>query len=566
MIRLPEKNKRFIQSNQSDVLGNIWSSYNLDLTDNIGRIRVGRKMVLSTSSENIAGASHQSNLGVPSSFVFYGGSGGAQNKWYALGSGRVFVGDDNANSPFVQDTADSTPTGLNSDSDASNFNGSLYVLGDAVYKLSSGGSWSSPSALAGFGGSSTVYNERLYFKHLGSRVISMNTSDTVATSGNHTLLLFPTIENEISSVESGSNRIWVATVNRTRRPGRVYEWDGVTENTVNKAIELDSMGALSLIIRDDVPWIMTTDGVLASYNGVRFIEQARLPINPEKYLISPLGGSPSVWLHHNGMTIVDGKINILINNENIDNTVQENLPSGIWEYDERIGLYHKHSLSFTNNGGQNRISQTGALEVAKNTSGTDGSMLAGARIFTDATNRTYGVWYKNSLDTLAKSGYLVSTKIESGGVEDIWQKIWSKHKIGQNDEIVVKYRVSEDDAEEFSITWTDDNIFTSTGNLSGIEVGDEVEVMQGQGGISHITAISESGGTYTVTVDEEISGITGTAKVRIQKWKKLGVMTASQLEELPIGEASTWIQIKILMKFTGNKEVEELIIVNQNRK
>jgi hypothetical protein len=92
-----------------------------------------------------------------------------------------------------------------------------------------------------------------------------------------------------------------------------------------------------------------------------------------------------------------------------------------------------------------------------------------------------------------------------------------------------------------------------------------VEVIQGVGSgkCSHITAISHGSGVYIVTVDETYTGATGTSKARLMKWKKCGIVQdVKDIADIPIGETSGWIQLKVWMSWTGANELNELAIIN----
>jgi len=98
--------------------------------------------------------------------------------------------------------------------------------------------------------------------------------------------------------------------------------------------------------------------------------------------------------------------------------------------------------------------------------------------------------------------------------------------------------------------------------LSTFAVGDEVEVTRGTGGgqIEHITAISYSNPTYTVTLENAVTGATGTASARFQKWKKIGTASNQTIDfsGFPIEKPSNWIQLKVVMYFTGKDELNEV--------
>ena len=92
--------------------------------------------------------------------------------------------------------------------------------------------------------------------------------------------------------------------------------------------------------------------------------------------------------------------------------------------------------------------------------------------------------------------------------------------------------------------------------------------MSGDGGgfLAHVTSISVDGGTYTVGLDETITGATTrTAKCRMDKWIKAGTVDINSQPEdvpfIPVGSVSSKIQYKLYM--VGNIELEELISVSE---
>ena len=106
------------------------------------------------------------------------------------------------------------------------------------------------------------------------------------------------------------------------------------------------------------------------------------------------------WLQQKNNTIL-----IAINNNNSNDTITENLPSGVWELDlDTNNLTHKHSFTLNAFGtstsidfGQNRISRIGALKL--NTLGRCSSVgrstiFVGAEYFTTATVTKSAIFYR----------------------------------------------------------------------------------------------------------------------------------------------------------------------------
>lgn len=588
MIKIPQ-NSQFIQSNQSDVLGSLVGSFNLDLTTNLAKTRVTRTIRTTNQTTNTDLTSYAVGFK-----IFNNGS--STRIWTVAGS-KVHSSPSaiSPNSQFSADTTTSSPVTCNSTaSDIEVFNGALYVTtydgaGDKLVK-NTGSLWTVNGT--GLGAQSathmmTVYASRLYMIGNGPRTIySMNTSDVIATSGSNTLTLESNYR--ITFLRSSSNRIWIGTIASSGK-GYVYEWDG-TSSQATRSYRLEAQGALACVIKDDVPWIMDTNGRLCVYSNGTFVEAARLPVN-NKYLLNATNTVNDRFIHPNGMTLSEGRINLLIRNTNGDSasSIEEYCPSGVWEYDSQIGLYHKLSLSYTwkdtntiTDYGQNRVSGVGAIADMKltNSSGNStGNIIIGATVYKDASSTDAGVWTNDTFDAVTGStgekatqgfGYFVTTKIDASKVEDMWQKAYVFHEkfLTTSDKIVVKYRLEQEPATAASITWVNTNTFTTFTDVSDYVEGDEVEITQGTGGgfCAHITNIQAGAGpSYIVTLDETFTGVTtGTAKARFQKWRKAGVIQdAETFDGVPIGESSDWIQLKVGMLSTGKNEIRKLGLVNE---
>lgn len=577
MIRYP-LNKKYSQTNRSDVLGNIAWSWNIDPQSRLGKLRASPRTLL------LANTAVDSDLtDIPVGFKAYA------TKIYTVAGGKVHVAGsaDTLNVTFGAVGTSGAPTNQcsSSVSDLEIFNDCLYVTTTGhTYKLS-GSTWS--DFAIGAGSSSpkmlTTYADKLYQSDLPNKIYSITTADTPTLA----LTLGNTIA--VTVMRSAANRIWIGTLNRSTGSqsygkGYVYSWDGAAAQP-SASYRLEAQGCLAMVIKDDIPWIMDTNGRLMYWSGGNFLEAARLPLD-DKYLAGSLNQSNDRWIHPNGMTIVNGKINILINNQLFDGNTPHNIleqcPSGVWEFDPNIGLYHKFSVGYTPRAsttvtdyGQNRLSKVGAIADMK-LMGADatpnGQLILGANYYTDATTTTSGIFMDDTNDTAQKAAYFVTSKFESPNVTDEWVKIWMKYRkfLNSADEIVVKYRSTEVDPTEMTITWTSTTTFTTTdANMANYAVGDEVEITQGKGSglCSHITAISLNTGTYTITVDETYTGATsGTAKARLQKWIKAGSITGQTKNywEIPLSMgSSTWIQLKICLLFTGKDEFEEFLLVNK---
>jgi hypothetical protein len=205
-----------------------------------------------------------------------------------------------------------------------------------------------------------------------------------------------------------------------------------------------------------------------------------------------------------------------------------------------------------------------------------------------ARSGTYGHAICTCLKNTENRGYVVTSVIRSQQLQDDWQKIFIKHSqlTGEFDKIAVKYRTQiarplvqylyNDANYTGAITWTDSDTFTTTDTqFADVLAGDEVEVVQGAGSgyLLHVSSISETGGTYTVNLDEAVKNISAsdTGRVVVSRWTKLTTLDATTPQnndgysELPLAVRSKSIQFKIELR-GEDVEIEEILIAQKTIK
>lgn len=604
MIQIP-KDRKWIQTNSSDVLGNLFSTFGVDLSWNKGMMRSGDATFLNVNSADLVGlqcavgfrsfTSIGINGGNQAIFAVAGGiTGGTGNVYYTSGTGVP-------STTFIQDATSGTPTICTADvSDMELFGTNLYVSGGGkVFELTAGGTWNNYDITGDTGNGTDVhmlasYANRLYVTALQTKIFSAALSGTTlgawaVPTAQYSIDLGGGIQNLITFIRASSNRIWIGTLNAYGGKGYVYEWDG-SSSQVTKSYRLDSSGALACVIKGDIPYIMNTNGEIQVWNGGTFkdLDDAKVGISGQlnrvrgSLFYNPLNVVNNRFIHPNGMTLVDGNINILVNTVNNTNTGETDTsnPAGVWEYLPDVGLYHKYGLTYTHSGdsspftdaGQIKLARVGAISemnipsaaVARN-----GTWLAGAQYYTNATATRYGIWYDDLNKTAQTPGYFVTTRIYSPNVTEIWQKLFLifRRFYDSNEKIIVKYRTIDADPLEGTITWTGTSSFNTSAAISGYAVGDEVEIIQGIGsGLpSHITAIQTTDSGYMVTVDQVYTGASNqTAIAWFQKWTKIASITDTTIDfkEILIGKQSAWIKFKVWFNFLRYDEIESLLIAN----
>ncbi len=591
----PSKEIGYLQTNRSKFLGSIWSSFNLDFQTDLGVMKIAQKLVTNTTSSDDA------DLGIPSAFEYF------DTLWFTIGGTRIFKNSDiNVTSAFTEDASTGFQTTYNVlYSDLAIFDARLWsttttTLYSKVADGTGTGTWTNRGSLGNSQSHKLTYFKkfnRLYVINTNTTISSIDTANVLATTGDYSLDLSTSVGKAVTMVAT-SNYIYISTIRDSSTSssygtqGTILQWDGISAQASNEYI-LPTAGVLAMTVLDDIPYAIDGEGRILKFTGTSFEEISRLPIDRTLLIGSIFNVSTGRFVHVNGFQATkNNTLLIAINNLNYDtgSTINENLPSGIWEVDLATGnCTHRHSFtlkslssSTVTDYGQNRINGIGAIKIntlASNSSSGRGTLLAGASYFTDATTVKYGIFVdspaKPTTDTEGqKKGIFVATWFTSDEVASAWDEIWATFRQFQSstDSVVFKYRIKEETPIEATITWTSTTTFTTTTDVTAYwtsGIGGEVEIIQGtgSGSCTHITSIVNNAGTYTVTLEEAVTGVTGTAKARFQKWIKIFPKDTQSTEttwsQYTIGTDSTpRIQIKGCLTWTGDGEFYKFILNN----
>jgi len=596
--QFPDPNQKFrwYQANTGDssVSGNIWSSKNLDLVTNRGVMRLGGRMI---SGETTTTDSTITSVPISITSAF--------GDYYMIAGGRIFKTSGlDPDSAWSEDTGSGYKTNYDDeDSDLAVFDGQLWASNpDGWYsKTAASGSWTQITASPGSGITKYFKKlERLYIVQFDG-VESVDDAGAFVNSGDYTIKLTSDNVFNVSSLEASTDSLWIAASNADNDLERasIFRWDGISPQA-EEIYLMNSNKVYAMTVLNDVPYCFDNHGVLSKFTGSAFEEVGRVPMfNGSGANDFPVGSqqqtvAASMAMHFNGMsTTKNGTILCLFRNlrEDANDTIPENSPSGIWEWSPEFGFVHRYGFTYTTRDtttvtdwGQNRVGYVGAIwsaDSAENAANRNGVILAGVELWTNATTKgLFGIYYDDYRNFAQKKGYFVTTWIDSEQIQDKWERIWSSYKkfTDSSDAIVLKYRTDEVASIEATITWVDTTSFTTTtdvsayanGEMGNAAQGGEVEITRGIGSglCAHITNISESGGTYTVTIDEVATGATTTtATARFQKWIKINPTqaqdTVQEFSQGAIGANSTSIQIKCCMTFTGTtKELQKLALVS----
>lgn len=601
MINIPGSNKRFIQPNNSDTEGILYATKGLDFDANVGNIQVGSRMLVNTSTTD------QANLqSYPVAFRVFDDGGGVMQIYAACGksegggNGAVYKGGSSPDVAFTEMTSGTVPNTIDSwTSDMELFNGELWVTGNgsnAWYRNTSA-TWTAiatGSSYNGYPRPLCKFGSRIYTVIDGYKIVSSSSGHDFTTGTFKTdIAQFASqaaVNEIITFLRVAQGKLWIGTTNIAGGRGRVIAWDGATDAETGKTnYYLESAGALSCVVHNDTPYIVDSNGDFRVFNSATFTKLTSFYKKNNKQFNSSVFTANRRFIHPNGMATINGKIHILVdlmNGETTNHTGTQDIsnPSGVYVYDEATrSLRHKYPFGLTKSVdtitdyGAFRIARSGALmELPANedypANTLNGQMIAGISVYTDATNSKGAIYYDDTNDTLKKSGYFITPKIDAGAdklsILDTFQKAYIFHEpfLNASDKMVIKYRTVEDIPTEGAITWIDTTTFTCASDLSDYIVGDEVEILQGIGAglCSHITMITPSDVGYIVQVDETHTGATGTARARFMKWKKAGVIQdVKSFDHVKIDKTGSWIQLKVFMLWTGKNEFAKMVIMNQ---
>lgn len=581
-FQVPTEEKKWIQSNKSDVFGNLWATWNMDFDTIQGKVRVAPRLRINTDEGDDA------DLGLP--YAFVRSSADNTDRWWALCGGVLFkTTGTNPSAAFTQDAiANSPTTAAVSTSDMVEFNGKLYVsLSTDIAEMESGtwtvSWWRGTLAQAALTASIShafhvTKKTNLLLISNGNVVHVVTTAETVSASR----IVLPT-EFRIEWIRSSDNGTWIGANNLVSRQAEAFFWDESAEN-YNSSYKLKSDVTFAGIIKDGLPYTVNGEAQLLRFSGAGFDEVAVFPVfgQQDLKLSNVTTGSIPTNIHRNGMAVIENKIHILVSSiiNNADARFMPNFPTGVWNFDEERGLTHKYSVSQYDGTeidyGSMHLVEVGALVP---TNKQQGLFLAGADVFTNATLDTNAILFRDATDAIVKRGHFVTSVFEASAFEDVFQDLLVTFKRfrNANDRIIVKYRTIKNinfPNNGNTGTWSDTDTFTSTDGLSAVAAGDEIMIVRGRGAgtTAHVDTITFSSPTYTVNLTETIANASGTFIFNVDDWTRCATISTQSIERqgFNLDVAGTFLQLKVELRSaagtarTGDSpELEKIVVTNK---
>jgi len=412
---------------------------------------------------------------------------------------------------------------------------------------------------------------------------------------------------EITWLMSDNVRVYIGTRNITGGQAKMFIWDGTSssytsEHTIEYPISVWG------VIRDGEIYQITGDGSLQKFDGLGFDEVASLASHNNKdlcinYADGLVMGSPSsLAVSENGIYVAINNVFYDARSASSSRASDPAMSLGIYEYIEGVGLYHKYAPNYSTSstspvdfgqtgtsGGTNhallnleRSDIAGSISLNQYAV-TGGDVIMGARLEGDSTTSSFYV--ACAATTGRNIGYLTTKKIYPDSVDEIFSKVIIKYRncFSANSSIKMKYRTKQRQGLPMNtqnITWTGTSVYTSTNaGHQYVLAGDEFQLANGRnaGKITTISSITESAGTYTVTLTDAIrdgSSSTTSGYSMIDYWESIpnGTLTgsagASGQWEVSIPHKNQGAFLELHFTLDGDEQItidEVVVVTTTNR-
>lgn len=575
--KIPNQNGQIRQLNLNDTAGEILVSRNLDLRTVIGKAKLARPLKQVATATQIGNSLIQG-------FASTGTSSQA-NELYAITDSVLYSSDN----PFTSWASESTTP--QAAEDCCVFQGQMIISTDddldafnfiSTYTSDWWTARSNPS-LTTNNPASTVPRVIDTARVGAETLVVLDGSNVYGYVGGITSGAVTSVTMDLDSsltaccFKAGIRSGWIGTYTKKAEQAYVIQWDCASTN-YTQAFPVGSKAVLAIELVDDVPLIVTERGEIKMFNNAGFTTVAQFPFATKATFVDQATNPNNVNrpIHPKGMRRMGNTVYIQTNFRNADGSsvfFDDKSHNGIWALDLTT-----YSLTHLASQGNEVLFDGQGASPLMVIDDYNGRLFVGGDRMNALTSSEEGIWMEDLSNSTTNYGYFVTTEINASDVKDVFDYLSIKALLGTDDEIKVKYRTSNDTSLPINIsdaTWTgvNENQFTSTDtDLATIKTRydaghrDEIEVLAGQsaGRLAHITNITYSNPTYTVTIDEQI-GVDGeTSYIRFDNWKlidKTMTQTDGNVQRFGIGVPASFAQFKIALSGkAGRPEIREILI------
>jgi hypothetical protein len=324
--------RQWKQANNSDLYGNI------SVTKNINFDKEGY-LSLSNSSRAAMHSSIDADFDVPAVILY------SENYEYFVETWDApFKTDYQILSSYPTQITDSGVPDGDLQSDAVLSNSTMVVTQDTdvdFYDIV-GNSWTDTNISLTDSGQHAVEN----FLSLNAiaiadiNTVKLYSSPLTATPVLITTLTIPS-DFEITKTVYYNQNLYIGTRHKYGGHAFMFVWNG-QGSAYQQAYETDSNIIFSLCVHQGGVVALTGQGELLRFNGGGFTQLDAFPIY---YTDMSLTDNSNIGLYKNIMKSNGDVLYILFNNRENDAKKLTNQPDGVWCYDDKVGLYHRYSLS-----------------------------------------------------------------------------------------------------------------------------------------------------------------------------------------------------------------------------
>lgn len=567
--KIPNSQGQIRQNNRSETFGELLETFNIDLNKKFGKINTSKKLLKVLDEDTDLGSDNVEALTI------------YDDDYYLATDSDLFTcagTDDPTDSSNWSEVTEIT-SALSTKTDLAVFGGLLL--------MTSGGnifSWDGATFDNDWdnGKISSISDASQMYVHRGGQETLFVLDENVvryynATAGTKTI----TLQDDLTAtcVTGGVNAVWVGTQSSSGSNAYVYEIytgevlnvtdeNGVVVDTIpvaRNAYKVEGTTVMSIEVVDNIPHIVTEKGNLQAFNGAGFSTVTSFPFANTTETISKNA------VHPKGMKLHNDSLFINIATERRATTLTDyvpDCPSGVWEYNRITGQLN-HRFGFVDSDSDN-----GALEINNAINGPiqiiDNEyalMLVGAEVGAISSN-TSGMF----ADTGSQWGYFKTVEMESGTVQDAFERLYIKAKtLASGESITVKYRSTKKDsvfcdgayAETGKFNTTDD-ISAITANSDGTYDWDVTDIHTGL--TAHVTNISQSSSTYEIETDGTVGTIGEQGRIEFQNWTNVSdSYTTDDGEVKSWGSFGTapWIQFKVILN--GAIELRQFLLKSNSK-
>ncbi len=340
MIRVPTLDKQYAQENASDLVGNVYTTKNVNFDQN-GYIQ------LSNATPAMYSQANDANFDEVAAFCRcddYGFFAGTHDQPYTIDENRPY-----GVSP--SEITDAGSVGCDVQGDALFFGSSMIVSqnNDVDYYTPSTNTWTDTNI--SLSTTSQGQHPLAHFLSLNALAVAnvndvslyeypISATPTPFSSGGVDSVLAIPSNFYVTGMTYFNDNLYVGTMNREGGKAGLYVWDG-TGTAAQSVYEVDS-----LIIWDVATWqdsvvIITGTGDLLRFNGSGFTQLAALPI---RFTERKMADETNIAMYKNTLKPAGDLLYINWSSKAYSLKINDQ-PDGIWCYDPKVGMYHRYALS-----------------------------------------------------------------------------------------------------------------------------------------------------------------------------------------------------------------------------